>query len=387
MTQRNYCYSSLQLLLQLIVFASSAQENGWIEKPKGEWPLISLTNHVWYKNGDRFVDPSFDYAGTGFTVRNKGKVYAITAKHVLWIARNKNAQQVKVNNDLERWVMRARGSPTDSVVIDQLVNGDSTEVLEGRESTILERDLIVFTVKSITRNIQTLRLGNTAVRKGQRVFIIGNPYGSTAPVIIDSRIVDKFGTDMLIEQPANSEIAGLSGSPVLDDKGFVIAVFSSVSTAPVTGEPVIVATSMEYFDAVVSKKHGINKPKIDVGTLLLQVTHEKGAAAAIDQHRRLARKKRNYYRYNLRSASKNGILETGEALLKQGKMVDAIQILEYNIEINGAFYYNHIVLGKAYLQAGQKEKARLCFQNAIDRFAEKENEAYQLIEKIESGME
>jgi tetratricopeptide (TPR) repeat protein len=386
MVQLKYGCLSLQLLLLLVTINSSfAQENQWIRLPKEAWPRIALTNQVWYKNGDRFVHPSFEYAGTGFTVSSKGKLYAVTAKHVLWIAKNKNTKSVEVNNDLERWIMQAKGSPADSVAIGQLLNEDSMEVLEGPTSTILERDVLVFTVKSITESIQPLQPGNTDVKKGQRVYVIGNPYSSATTVIHGAKIIDKLGLDILIEQPATATPAGLSGSPIVDDKGFVIGVFSSMSTAPVTGEPVIVATSMEYFEAIISQKADINRPKIDVGALLLQLAQEKGAAAAIDRHKKLTQKKGNYYKYNLRSANKNGILETGESLLKAGNTADAIKLLEYNVEINGAFYHNHNALGKGYLQAGQNEKALLCFKNSIQRFPEKENEAYQLIEKIESN--
>src|SRR5262245_58403338 len=107
-----------------IVNGFSQASNPWITLPTEKWPAIALTNHVQYKNGDRYVHPSFSYAGTGFLIDYKGKTFAITAKHILWVARNKNAGTVLVNNDLKQWIMKPTKDVSDSVIIDRLINED-----------------------------------------------------------------------------------------------------------------------------------------------------------------------------------------------------------------------------------------------------------------------
>ena len=137
--------SLLFFVLPFICFSQAKED--WITGPKEQWPQIVLTNHVQFKNGDRYIDPSFSYAGNGFLIDTGKDTLAATVKHVLWVARNKKTKTVRLNRDLNTWIMKPKGGSSDSVVIDELINEDSTEVLEGSSSTILDRDWIILPLK------------------------------------------------------------------------------------------------------------------------------------------------------------------------------------------------------------------------------------------------
>ena len=111
-------------LLPLVCFSQKKEK--WMEYPKEQWPQVALINHVQFKNGDQYIHPSFKYAATGFLIDNGKDTLAATAKHVLWIAKNKKSKTVQINAEIDRWIMAPKGNAIDSVVIDKLLNEDST---------------------------------------------------------------------------------------------------------------------------------------------------------------------------------------------------------------------------------------------------------------------
>src|SRR6476661_10604320 len=96
----------------LIVFSPlslfSQVREPWISRPVGEWPQIALTNNIEYKNGDRYIHPSFTYAGTGCLITSGTDTLAVTAKHILLIARNRKTNAVTINKDLLLWSMKPK---------------------------------------------------------------------------------------------------------------------------------------------------------------------------------------------------------------------------------------------------------------------------------------
>jgi S1-C subfamily serine protease len=255
-------------------------------------------------------------------------------------------------------------------------------MLEGPTSTILERDILLFSIKSMSPGIQVLPLRSSKVRPGETVYIVGNPYSSNKSVRIATKVVRQLGLDILIEQ-GNDELPGFSGSPVVDSNGHVVGVFSSSWGDPVTGKNVIVATSIEYAKNVLDGKKDVNKPKEDYGKLLLDEIVKKGSKSGIRLYNKLIKEPSNYYKYNLRSASGNGLLEAGEKLLEMNKVQDAIDILEFNVKVNSGYFHNYNVLAKAYWQAGNKSKAIETFRISIQKLNDKEeNGAFKELEQL-----
>lgn len=364
-----YMRYKLLFLSVLTWYSSSAQ-------------ITALTNHVKYKNGDSYIAPDFKYAGTGFVIQDGNKTYAVTAKHVLWIAKNRNSQTVTINNDLKSWVLKPKTGDKDSVVIDKLINDDNTEILEGPGSTIMERDVLVFSVKSITPGIRRLKLrsGNPAL--GEKVSIIGNPYAEPDTKTYDSRIVARFGLDILIDSPGEN-FMGISGSPVVDSNGEVIGVFSSASSY--NGKNVVVAISTEYLKNVLDHKKDVNKPKLDYGELIFRTAMTEGAQKAIRQYYELRLDMNNWYVYNLRSANRNGLLEAGERLVEANKLADAIAILEHNTMINSTYFHSYNKLASALALAGNKDEAIKNYKKSIELYGEpEENPAFEELRKLEN---
>ncbi|MGV3686276.1 MAG: trypsin-like peptidase domain-containing protein [Daejeonella sp.] len=369
---------SLLFLCPLITFAQVKEP--WINKPLSDWPPIALINQVLYKNGDRYVDPSFKYAGTGFLIENGKDTLAATAKHILWIAKNKKVNGTEVNAELNRWVMTPKGNHTDSALVDKLLNEDTAERLEGNTSTILERDWLIFSLKKSSPKLYPLKPRYTPVKPGEKVYILSNAYEDSASTVYNGTVYRKLGMDILIRHNMGHQKPGSSGSPVIDANGYLIGIISSGTTIDV-GE-VAVAISTEYLKDVLDKKPALNRPKKDYGELIFNTTMEHGAARAILQYKSLTKNPDNYYIYNLRSANRNGLFETGQRLLDMKRYRDAIKILKFNIKARGRFYRHYNLLAKAQLLAGNKQEALKSYRMSIQSYDSEENEAYDELEKI-----
>jgi tetratricopeptide (TPR) repeat protein len=377
--------SSIKFFLSFILFPAfvvAQEKEPWVDLPRDQWPRIALTNHVLFKNGDRYLAPSFTYAGTGFLINTGNDTLAVTAKHILWVARNKKSASVQINRDLQQWTMMPKGDSLHVARIDSLLNEDSTEILEGKASTILERDVIVFSVSSSSPGLYPLKPRYAAVKPGEKLYILSCDYDHPTCMVFEGKVYKKLGMDILIERNMQEMIGGSSGSAVIDANGYLVGVISSATGY--SGKDYSVAISTEYLLNVLQKKPGLNTPKKDYGELILKTVLEKGTNAAIAQYKKLAADPKNYYIYNLRSASRDGLRETGEKLLAMNRAQDAIAIFKLTVENNDTYFVNYNLLAKAYLQAGKKDEAIKYFRLSTEKFDDKnENEAFAELEKLE----
>lgn len=372
------------LLFQMLMCFSLAgygqQKESWVDKPISEWPKIALINEVQFKNGDRYVHPSFKYAGTGFLIDNGKDTLAATGKHILWIAKNKQSKATEVNAALKEWVMRPKGDTQDSAVIGKLLNEDPNEVLEGKGSTIQDRDWIVFTVKKSSSNLYPLKPRYTQVKPGEKVYILSCAYDDSLCTVHEGKVYQKYGMDILIERDMKTHKGGCSGSPVIDANGYLIGIITGSAGSKVGN--VSVAISNEYLKDVLDNKPGLNEPKKDYGELVYNTVIKDGVGAATKLYQNLVKDPKNYYVYNLRSPNRNGLRETAEKLLAEGRNEDAVAILKFNIKVNIQFYENYNLLGKAELAAGNKAGAIAAYQQSVKSNDSKDNEAHAALEKL-----
>ncbi|WP_285056584.1 serine protease [Pedobacter ginsengisoli] len=355
-------------------------KESWIRKPISEWPKIALINEVQFKNGDRYIDPSFKYAGTGFLIDNGRDTLAATAKHILWIAKNKQGKGTEINTALKKWIMRPKGDSKDSAIIDRLLNEDPNEQLEGKGSTVQDRDWIVFSVKQNSSGLYPLKPRYSPVKPGEKVYILSCAYDDSLCTVHQGKIYQKLGMDILIKRDMKAHKGGCSGSPVIDANGYLIGVISG-STGSIAGN-VSVAISTEYLQDVLGKKMKLNEPKKDYGELIYGKVLTEGTAAAIKLYKALVKDPNNYYLYNLRSPNRNGLRETAERLVESGRSAEAVTIMKFNNNIGFRFYENYNLLAKAELASGNKVGAIKAYRASIKANNDKENQAYAELRRL-----
>jgi hypothetical protein len=376
------------LFLILPFCCLSQKTEDWVKAPKEQWPQIVLTNHVQFKNGDRYIHPSFSYAGNGFLIDTGSDTVAATVKHALWVARNKKTKTVEVNRELDTWVMKTKGDSPHSVVIDGLINEDSTEILEGSSSTILERDWLIFSIRDHASEIRPLKPRYTAIKPGEAVYIIAYTYSDTIVRIHNGKVLKKLGMDIIIAPEKEDSLPGLgvSGSPVIDVNGFLIGIYSTSTADPATGKNVSVATGTEYLKDVLSQKRDLNAPRKDYGELIMETVLREGTKEAIALYKTLISDPENYYIYNLRSANRNGLRETGEKLMNLERFTDAVEILAFNVKVNPLYYHDYNLLAKACLLSGNKHEAIKNYKISTTRYDDQEeNEAFRELKKLVSA--
>jgi len=192
----------------------------WMTENPTDWPRIAMINRIEY------VDNEHPSAACGFLVDTGDEILAATAKHVLIYFKSEAMDSVSFAGTLKTWRMFPKDSAGDAVVIDRLINEDPKERLERIPSS---RDWLLFTVRETTDAVQPLRLRRTPLEKGETVYAIGWRYPDEGPQRVHrGRFVrmDEGSVLVSIDALKDNTVPGLSGSPVIDAKGYVIGLMS-----------------------------------------------------------------------------------------------------------------------------------------------------------------
>lgn len=348
------------ILFSCFPFYVFSQPEAWLCKPRDLWPQIAMINEVWYTNGERYVHPSFEYAATGFLIDTGTDTLAATVKHVLWVAKTRSMNRVDVAGHLVRWIMHPKGNLRDSVVIDKLINRDTSEVLSGPRSTITQRDWLVFTTKYTSPNIQPLKPRYSPVKTGEKIRFFGCPYKSVNCITAESEAAEIQGNRIIFEMPEGVELGGASGSPVVDENGFLIGILGGSSMTQ-TGKPALYAISTQYLRDVLTHKQPLNVPLIPIGEALKPEIMKHGIKAGLKKFAALKKDSKNFFIYNFASEEINAL---GDELLREQKPDWAIAIYKLSIqELAFAGTYNK--MAKVYLAKKEKELAIEAYKKAI----------------------
>jgi len=193
----------------------------WMTEDPSDWPRIAMINQIEYADSEH---PS---AACGFLVDTGDEILAATAKHVLIYFKSGVMDSVSFAGSLKTWRMFPKDSPGDAVVIDRLINENPKERLKRIPPS---RDWLLFTIRETTEFVQPLRLRSTPLKKGETVYAIGWRYPDEGPQRVHrGRFVrmDKGSVLISIDALTDNTIPGLSGSPVIDGKGYVIGLMST----------------------------------------------------------------------------------------------------------------------------------------------------------------
>ncbi|NOT76200.1 MAG: tetratricopeptide repeat protein [Cyclobacteriaceae bacterium] len=351
----------LLILLLFISIQTYCQKATWIKKPKEQWPNIAMINDVWFRNGERYVHSSFEYAATGFLINTGKDTLAVTAKHVLWVAKSKRMNTVDLKNDLQRWVMHPKGNPKDSVVIDKLINTDSTEKLTGPNSSILQRDWIVFSTKYVSPRVQPLTPRREPVRPGERVRYFGCPYNDPTCVMLEATVLQVECNKIIFSFPKGANVGGASGSPLVDENGLLIGILGGASSDKATGEKALYAVSTRYLFDILDGKKPLNVPLIPFAEALRKEIASKGETAAMKKFGALKNDEMSCFTYDFTVENINSL---GDEYLADNKTDLAIVVYKISAK-ELSFSPTYYRLGKAYEAKGNIGLAIESYEKAI----------------------
>jgi len=201
--------------------AESEAYGSWMKRPHAEWPRIAVVNQIDY------VDQHHPVAGCGLLLEVGGEVLAATAKHVLTYFKSPEMDSVDFEGTLKRWTMYPKDSPSDVVVVDALLNRDSSESLEGIPC---DKDWLLFSVRERSHEIQPLRFRTTPLEKGEPVYVVGWRYTETdrSQIVYEGVFVryEPEAIAITAEKLIDNTVGGLSGAPVIDESGYLVGIMS-----------------------------------------------------------------------------------------------------------------------------------------------------------------
>ncbi|MEM7374750.1 MAG: trypsin-like peptidase domain-containing protein [Bacteroidota bacterium] len=361
-----------------ILSCNAPSYNAWVQNSPDKWPQIAMINEVWYQNGEQYVHPSFAYAGSGFLLNYQQKTYAVTAKHVLWIATPKEMKVVNPTPYLERWIMHPKGNLADSVRIDRLINTDPTEQLYGEQS-IQQRDWLVFSVQSASPNIRALTPSFRQLVAGESLYYAGCPYEETDCLIGRAKVLSARGNRIVfsIDDP-DAKVNGASGSPLIDSLGYVVGILSGTSVNPNDGSPAFYGLSTHYLQKVFSDDPNKNHPLLSLADVLSDAIAAQGVDSAIAAYHHLMQEEDVYFRYQVLPEE---FLRVASDLMEEDRSDDAIRILHLSLEDFYPFSRTHAMLGQIYKERGDTPAAKRALATALEYNPNNER-AKELLESL-----
>lgn len=201
----------------------SAQNAATQATPASRLPLIAGINAITFLDSTK----SNMFVGSGFVLQEGGRLYGVTAKHVLLVAGHPALKTIHPGPLVRSWTMRAANSPQPPVAFGRLLNADSTETL-GIE--VLKRDALVFAIAS-AGPFTPVKLASESLKPGDSVFVAGCSYQtemSCTQNVVAGTYVERAGVNLLIDlgDTPLASMGGMSGGPVVNTRGELVGITS-----------------------------------------------------------------------------------------------------------------------------------------------------------------
>lgn len=232
------------IVMAMVVVAMSSCASSVEKLQQGSTALI---NNVSYKDSN-FNNSN---ASNGFLVQFENKTYGITAKHVLMIAKTDKMKFVDFEGALEQWKMHPKDDTTKYVILDQLLSTNRKDLLTWEymgDNWETYNDWLVFSIKENDTNHKQLKFRGSPLNKGENLYAIGWTYKDT----IGAQRTYEYKFDKtegnyhnLIQIKGPKNLGGLSGAPIVDEKGKLVGLVSSGWEDEKTKETILQATSVD----------------------------------------------------------------------------------------------------------------------------------------------
>ena len=186
-----------------------------------DFPLTTMINYVEFQN-PKFNNP---IAGCAFLIETEKGILAVTCKHSLWVAKSDVMKNICFENTLKQWRMHRKDDTTKYIITENLLNENKDELI-GEENVYA--DYLVFSIKENKSDVKPLKIRKSNILPGEKLYIIGWSFQDKEGKqrIYEVKYVKSKDNKLLVEMP-DLNLAGTSGSPIVDKDGFLVGIVSN----------------------------------------------------------------------------------------------------------------------------------------------------------------
>ncbi len=236
-TKQNQKIMYLKLVIFFSLFAFTCKTNAQIDSV-----LVCKAS---------FKNSKFDnqHAGSGFLLRHNNKIYAITAKHVLFFAKTDSMKTISFGDELKSWILYSKENKANRLITGKLINENIDEPIIMPP----KGDWLIFEVKGkIPDNIAIYSLRNTPLKMNETVHFLGYPYKNEHPITVSGTFIGLTEDNNLKLDVPKGNYGGCSGGPVIDKNGKLVGIVSMGYFNEKEQKYVFEPASLDYFKTAIN---------------------------------------------------------------------------------------------------------------------------------------
>lgn len=192
---------------------------------------ITLVNKI------NFFDSKLDQPkfSCGFLLQHNNETYAVTAKHLLKHIKPESMKTLSFENNIKSWSLYPLENKSELVICDKLLNENKSENLE--DKLAYDNDWLVFSIKGNGSKVKPLQIRTSPLIAGEKIYVVGwtRKMETGKQRVYEFEYYKTIGDRILLKDVIVPEkFGGLSGAPVVDEKGLVVGIVSGGTTDPDT---------------------------------------------------------------------------------------------------------------------------------------------------------
>ncbi|MFD2163177.1 serine protease [Paradesertivirga mongoliensis] len=215
---------------------------------------ITLVNNIQFEES-KYDQPKFS---CGFLLKYNADTFAITAKHLLKVIKPDNMKRLVLNGSVKSWSLYPLDDVGRSVKTGKLLNEDLTESLDAKSS--YNEDWLVFSIQSNNAIVKPLEIRTSPLNKGEKLYVVGwtRKMEGGAQRVYEFEYFKTIGNRILLKDlVVPGQFGGLSGAPVIDERGAVVGLVSNGTVDPETDKkyfsPCSISGLASFLDALIKK--------------------------------------------------------------------------------------------------------------------------------------
>lgn len=197
----------------------------------------------------KFNDLAYNnpHAGSGFILNYKGKLYGITAKHVLFFAKTDSMKTISFGDQLHSWNFASKEHSNTSIQAGKLINENPKEAI----TMPPKGDWLVFEINDpIPKNVAVYHLREQPLTMGESVRFMGYPYNRKKAVNVQGSFIGYTNENNLKLDVPKGNYGGCSGGPVVDMDGNLVGIVSMGYYNEKEQKMIFEPASLDYFKEI-----------------------------------------------------------------------------------------------------------------------------------------